>query len=137
MSSAQERSNELVESLSYIEDRDERLMYMIDKGKRAPALPEEEQIDAFRIEGCQSKLWLVPSFKDGRCYFRADSDALITKGIATLLVEVYNDSTPQEVLDLAPDFLAEAGITQHLTPNRRNGLTNVCERIRSFAESCL
>ena len=131
-----ERSQEMVEMLSFIEDKDEKLQFVIDKGKGAPDLEASFQTDMFRIEGCVSNLWLVPEFKDGRVYFRADADAVITKGIAAMLVEVYSDSTPDEVVALDPAFLADAGITQHLTPNRRNGLSNVCKRIVEFAQAC-
>lgn len=134
--SPKERSQEVVEMLSFIEDKDEKLQFVIDKGKSASDLPEDFKCETFRIEGCVSNLWLVPEFKDGRIYYRADADAVITKGIAALLVDVYSDSTPQDILDLDPEFLAQAGITQHLTPNRRNGLSNVCKRIMDFARSC-
>lgn len=134
--SPQERSREIVEMLSFIEDKDEKLQFVIDKGKGTPALEAKFQTDTFRIEGCVSNLWLVPEFQNGRVFFRADADAVITKGIAALLVEVYSDSTPQDILALDPEFLAEAGITQHLTPNRRNGLSNVCAKIMDFAKAC-
>lgn len=131
----QKRSQEIVEMLRYIEDKDEKLQFVIDKGKGAPVLEECYRTEAYRIEGCVSNLWMVPELRDGRVFFRADADAVITKGIAALLVDVYSDSKPEDILALDPAFLAEAGITQHLTPNRRNGLANVCASMMAFARA--
>jgi len=100
-------------------------------------LADEYKIDTFLIEGCLSQLWIFPEFKEGKCYFHTDSDAAITKGTAALLCELYSGETPEDVLSLEPDFLADVGITQHLSPNRRNGLTNVRKKIKAYAELCL
>jgi cysteine desulfuration protein SufE len=131
-----EKKDKLVEELTLFPDPQERLAYIMEKARSMPALPDEFRQDAFLIEGCQSQLWLVPKFEDGRCFFATDSDAVITKGVAGLLTNLYTEAEPGEILENEPDFLAEVGITQHLTPNRRNGLSNVWKRIRSFAESC-
>lgn len=136
MTLAQKR-DELVEDLSIIEDPQERFAYIIDNARELPSLGEEFKVEAFRVEGCQSQLWLVPKFEDGRCFYATDSDAVITKGVAGLLTELYSGYPPEDIIALPPDFLAEVGITQHLTPNRRNGLSNVWNKIRAFAEHCL
>ena len=86
------------------------------------------------IKGCISQLWVFPQFKDGKCIFLADSDASITKGTAGLLCELYSNETPEDIIQVEPDFLADVGITQHLSPNRRNGLTGVREKIKSYAQ---
>ena len=130
-----ERARELVEVLSFLEDKDDKLQFLIDKGKNLEPLDEHFKTNTFKIEGCQSMLWLVPEFKNDRLYFRADSDAVITRGIVAVLIDVYSNGTAKEILDLDPAFLAEAGVTQHLTPNRRNGLANVCKKIRTYAEA--
>lgn len=132
-----EKRDELVEDLSIIEDPQERFAYIIDNAKSKPALADEFKVDAFRIEGCQSRLWLVPRFEDGLCYFETDSDAVITKGVAGLLTQLYSGFAPADIVAMPPDFLAEVGITQHLTPNRRNGLSNVWNKIKAFAEHCM
>jgi len=132
-----ERSRELVEMLSFLEDKDDKLQYLIDKGKSLAPLDDNFKTDTFKIEGCQSMLWLVPEFKKKQLFFRAGSDAVITRGIVAVLVDVYSGGTAEEILALDPAFLAEAGITQHLTPNRRNGLANVCKKIRDYAEAGL
>ena len=133
----EEKKQQLIDELSIIEDPHERLAYIIERARDYPALDEEYKIDTFKIEGCQSALWLYPRFEQNQCRFQADSDAVITKGIAGLLAELYDEATPEEILAHPPDFLGEVGITQHLTPNRRNGLTNLWQRIKGYAEHCL
>ncbi len=128
------KKQQLIDDLSIIEDPHERLGYIIDMGKTADGLEDSLKTEKYRIEGCISNLWLVPEFKDGKCYFSADSDAMVTKGFANLLCELYSGHTPTEVQTVDPDFLSEVGITQHLSPNRRNGLTQVGQRIQSFAK---
>ena len=108
---------------------------MIDRAKAAPALPSDLKLDAFLIEGCTSNLWLVPSLEAGVCRFRCDADSLITKGVASLVCEFYDGASPQEVAATDADFLSAVGITQHLSPNRRNGLTNLVGKIRAFGRA--
>jgi len=132
-----EKRDELVEDLSIIEDPQERFAYIIDNARSLPALDAEFKVDAFKVEGCQSQLWLAPSYHDEKCFFQTDSDAVITKGVAGLLTELYSGYPPEDILSMPPDFLAEVGITQHLTPNRRNGLSNVWNKIKAFAEHCM
>ena len=97
------RRSELIAELEPFSDHHERFQYVIDRAKSAPALPADLKPEAFLIEGCTSNLWLVPSLDDGVCHFRCDAD-----------------------------FLSAVGITQHLSPNRRNGLTNLVGKIRAF-----
>jgi len=119
------------------EDHFERFAYIIDRAKSLSPLDDAYKIDAFLIEGCISQLWIFPEFRDGKCYFSTDSDAAITKGTSALLCGLYSGETPEAIISLEPDFLAEVGVTQHLSPNRRNGLTNVRKRIKAYAELCL
>jgi cysteine desulfuration protein SufE len=119
--------------LSAIKNSQERFAYLIAQGRQAPSLHEGFKTDAFRVEGCLAKLWFVSEFREGRCYFQVDSDSAIVKGISTVLCRFYSDSTPAEILAINPSFLEQAGISQHLTPNRRNSLARVWEKIREFA----
>lgn len=135
--SIEEKRDALVDELSPFEDHFERFAYVIDRAKSHPPLDEQFKIDTFLIEGCLSQLWIFPEFKDGKCVFTTDSDAAITKGTAALLCELYSGETPENVIALEPEFLGEVGITQHLSPNRRNGLTNVRKKIKAYAELCL
>ena len=132
--SIEDKRAQLVEELIPFEDHLERLTYVIDRAKDLPGLEDAYKIDTFLIKGCVSQLWIFPSFSDGKCNFQADSEASITKGTASLLCELYSGETPEDVLRLEPDFLAEVGITQHLSPNRRNGLTGVREKIKAYAQ---
>ncbi|MGJ8649601.1 MAG: SufE family protein [Opitutaceae bacterium] len=127
----------LIEEITLIPDAYERLGYIVECGKKAAGLPDDLRIDSFKIEGCMSQLWVVPEFKDGLCYFRSESDSAIVKGIAELLCNFYSDQKPEEIVETDAEFLAEVGITQHLSPNRRNGLSRIVESIQRFAKSCM
>ena len=131
-----EKKNELIDSLTPFEDYHDRFSYIIDIAKSIPELDPQYKIDSFLVEGCISQLWIVPSFKNGKCYFKVDSDAVITKGIASILTELYSNDTPNDILNLEPNFLEEVGITEHLSYNRRNGLSGVWNKIKSYAELC-
>jgi cysteine desulfuration protein SufE len=128
-----DKKQALLENLSRIRDAQERFAYVVECGRRHPPLAESCKTDEFRVEGCLAKLWLVPAFKDGKCFFKTDSDSAIMKGIAVMLCDFYSGQTPEEIPTTDPSFLKEVGITQHLTPNRRNGLARIWERIRDFA----
>lgn len=132
--SIEEKRDELIDELMPFEDHLDRFTYIIDRAKSSDPLSEECKIETFLIKGCVSQLWVFPMFKDGKCYYQADSDASITKGTAGLLCELYSDETPEDIVRIEPDFLADVGITQHLSPNRRNGLTGVRERIKAYAQ---
>ena len=126
---------ELVTALSGIRNPQQRLSWLIERARQSPPLPPDLKNDANKIEGCLSNLWLMAEFKDGACHFVADSDSQIMKAVAGLLCELYSGQPPEAILSLDPSFLGPLGITQHLTQNRRNGLTRVWEKIRVFAEA--
>lgn len=126
---------QLLAELEPFGDHHERFQYIIDRAKTAPSLEPALKLDAFLVEGCTSNLWLVPSVDHGVCRFRCDADSLITKGIAALVCELYDGASPQEVADTDANFLAEVGVTQHLSPNRRNGLANLVGKIRAFGHA--
>ena len=108
-------------------------MYIVDQAKKTKHLPAEFCTDAYRVEGCLSNLWFVPEFRDGLCYFQVDADSHIVRGIALMLAQYYSGEKPDDILKHDPGFLSEVGITQHLSPNRRNGLSRLWEKIRGFA----
>ncbi|MDA9317231.1 SufE family protein [Puniceicoccaceae bacterium] len=132
-----EKKTTLVEEITLIPDAYERLGYIVDRGKKAEGLTEDLRIDSFKIEGCMSQLWVVPAFQNGLCSFKSESDSAIVKGIASLLCDFYSDAKPKEILKTDAEFLGDVGITQHLSPNRRNGLSRIVESIQRFAQSCL
>ena len=116
-----------------MEDTQARLGWLIEQARLRPLLPPELRIDTFRIEGCLARLWLVPEFRAGHCYFRCESDSLIVKAVAGLLSELYSGRTPKEILAHSPTFFGKLGLTPYLTANRRNGLILAWEKIREFA----
>lgn len=130
-----EKQLQLTTELAALKNGQDRLACLVEKGKRRPALAPAQRVDANLVPGCLAKLWFVPQFRDGSCFFACDSDSLVVKAIAGLLCEFYSGHPPMEILAHSPQFLAPLGITQHLTPNRRNALSKVWERIRLFAEA--
>lgn len=113
----------------------ERLQWLVEQARQREPLTAECCIEAHRVPGCVANLWLVAESRGGRCEFRCDSDSHIVRAVAGLLCDFYSGASPTEILALPPDFLAEVGINQHLTANRRNVLTRVWERIRTAAEN--
>lgn len=119
--------------MAALKNSQERLAWVTQRGRAAASLPATERTDANHVEGCLAKTWLVREFADGRCRFRADSESAIIKGIAVLLCDFFSGQTPEEIMLVDTRFLEEFGITQHLTPNRRNSLSTLFKRIRQFA----
>lgn len=131
-----EKREKLISELKLIEDPLERFETLMQRAKRRPDLPHHLKRDEFKVAGCISNLWLVPEFRDGLCHFQSDGDSQITRAVAGMLCDLYSGSTPEEVLAEPAEFLSEVGITQHLTQNRRNGLTGVIRLIHGFAKAC-
>ena len=126
-----------MEQLAGLKDARERLAYVVECGRQQPPLEAALKAESTRVEGCLAQLWLVASFANGKCYFRTDSESAVMKGVAALLCDFYSDQSPAEIVETDPTFLKQSGITQHLTPNRRNGLTRIWETIREFAAARL
>lgn len=112
----------------------ERLQWLVEQARLRPPLSVELKTDTHRVPGCLANLWLVAELHEGRCIYQCDSDSQIVRAVAGLLCDFYSGLTPLEVLALPPDFLEQVGINQHLTANRRNVLSRVWERIRTFAQ---
>lgn len=130
-----EKENLLSERLASLKNGQDRLAFVVAMGRQSPPLPVAVKTDAHRVEGCMAKVWFAPEWREGRCYFLADSDSAIVKGIAVLLCEHYSGQTPEEILSHHPGFLEKFGITQHLTPNRRNSLRQIWKGIENFARA--
>lgn len=128
-----EKQIQLTAELAALKKGQDRLSCLVEKARSHPPLAPEQRVDSNLIPGCLARLWLVSHFHDGRCYFACDSDSLIVKAVAGVLCELYSGHAPAEILAHDPKFLAPLGITQHLTPNRRNALSKVWEHIRQFA----
>lgn len=134
MSSLVQKKEALLADLLLFPDALARLEYLIDEARAMEPLPAAHCTEENRIQGCMSNLWFVGAFRDGRCHFACEADSLVVKSIAGLLCRFYSNATPAEILTLDPSFLREAGITEHLSTNRRNALTKVWGRIKAFAE---
>jgi cysteine desulfuration protein SufE len=133
MSEILEKKENILRDLAGINSSDERYKFIIDMGRKLPNLTEAQREDKYLIEGCMSRAWLVPEFKDGRLHFYVDSEAAIVKGIMAILVAVYSGNKPEENLTLSADFLKEGGITEHLSMNRRNGLSSVVRQMLLYS----
>lgn len=129
----QDRITQVKERFLQYKDWEDRYKELIQIGKTLESYPEDKREDKFKVKGCQSQVWLYPEFKEGRVYFYADSDAVLVKGIVGLLVSVYSDATPDEILSTKPEFLKEVGITEHLSMNRSNGLAAMMKQMQMYA----
>lgn len=129
----QQRISQIKERFLKFSDWEDRYKELIHLGRELSNYPEDKREEKYKVKGCQSQVWLYPEFKDGRVYFYGDSDAVLVKGIVGLLVSVYSDATPDEILMTKPDFLKEVGITEHLSMNRSNGLAAMMKQIQMYA----
>jgi cysteine desulfuration protein SufE len=129
----QEKQQKIVEEFSFLEDWMDKYEYLIDLGKHLPPLEESSKQEKNLIKGCQSRVWLDVSRENGKLYFKADSDALITKGIVSLLVRVFSGHTPREILDSNMEFIEKIGLKEHLSPTRANGLLSMIQQIQMYA----
>jgi len=112
---------------------EEKYEHIIFLGRALPSYPEEFRTELFKVKGCQAQVWLHPSFVDGRMLFEADSDATIVKGLLALLMRVYNNRTPSEVLETEPTFVEDIGLHEHLSQNRTNGLFSMLKQVKMYA----
>lgn len=124
---------EMTELFAFLPDWEERYAQIIAYGKDLASYPEEFRTETFRVKGCQSNVWLHPTFDGVRVHFAADSDAVIVKGLISMLMRVYNDRSPEEILATKPDFLTTLGLDQHLSQNRTNGLASMVKQIMMYA----
>ena len=128
-----EVENEIIEEFSVFEDWMDKYEYIIELGKSVPMIEETQKTEANLIKGCQSRVWLSSEYRDGRIFFAADSDAIITKGIISLLIRVFNGRTPQEILSSDFSFVEKIGLKDNLSPTRANGLVSMIKQIQNYA----
>ena len=129
---------ELADTFEFLGDWEERYRYIIDLGRKLEPLPEEYKIDDYRVQGCVSRVWLVPRADptdESRIQFIADSDAHIVKGLIAIALQLFDDKTPEEILEVdAREVLRQLGLSEHLSPSRSNGFYAMIRRIRETAE---
>lgn len=128
-----EQQDEVIEEFSELDDWMDRYQLLIDLGEEQEPLPDNEKTEQNLIDGCQSRVWLVCDENNGILTFRAESDALIVKGIVSLLIRVVSGHSPQEILDADLYFIREIGLTEHLSPTRSNGLLAMIKQMRMYA----
>lgn len=130
-----EKQKTVVEAFSMFDDWMDKYAYLIELGKNLPTIDEKYKTKQYLITGCQSRVWLHAELLDGKIVLTADSDAVITKGIASLLVSVLTGNTPQEILQADFEFLDKIGLKQHLSPTRANGLQSMVKQMQLYARA--
>ncbi|MDE5890122.1 MAG: SufE family protein [Bacteroidales bacterium] len=128
-----EAENDVIEEFSMFDEWLDKYEYLIELGKHLDDYPEESKNDGNLIKGCQSRVWLDYEIRDGRVYFKADSDAIITKGIISLLIGLYSGRTPQEIISSDFSVVDRIGLKENLSPTRANGLLSMIDKIRAIA----
>ena len=137
MKSLEETKQDVIGEFSMYDEWLDKYEYLIELGKNLEAYPEGLKTEDRLIKGCQSRVWLDYELRDGKLFFRADSDAIITKGIISLLIGVYSGRTPEEIAGDDFSFIDEIGLSQNLSPTRANGLVSMIGTIRQVAEGAL
>ena len=135
MATINEKQDEIIDEFSGFDDWLDRYQLLIDLGGEQPSLDEHYKTDNNLIEGCQSRVWLQADYIDGKVFFRAESDALIVKGIVALLIKVYSGHTPEEILSSDLYFVEAIGLKEHLSPTRSNGLLSMIKQMRLYARA--
>ncbi len=133
MNTMKEVEQTLIEEFELFDDWMDKYNYIIELGKELPMIDEQYKTPEFLIEGCQSQVWLHADYRDGKVFFTADSDAIITKGIVNLLIRVLSGRTPQEIIDNDLHYLDAIGLKEHLSPTRSNGLASMIKQIKLYA----
>ena len=133
MNTLEEAKQGVIDDFSMYDEWLDKYEYLIDLGKNLEAYPEEEKTEDKLIKGCQSRVWLDWRLEDGKLYFKADSDAIITKGIISLLINVYSGRTPKEIAADDFSFINQIGLKENLSPTRANGLVSMIDTIKAVA----
>ena len=133
MNSINDIQDEIIEEFEGFTDWMDRYAYIIEMGNAVPALDERYKTADNIIDGCQSRVWLQADYADGLIHFQADSDAIIVKGIISMLVRVLSDRTPDEILGAELYFIDSIGLHEHLSPTRSNGLLAMIKKMRTYA----
>jgi len=128
-----EKEQEIISEFEMFDDWMDKYNYIIETGKSVPVIDPQYKQDQFLIKGCQSQVWLQAGMEDGKVIFKADSDALITRGIVGLLIQVLSGQPPQDIVDADLAFIDAIGLKEHLSPTRSNGLVNMIKQMKLYA----
>ena len=131
--SIQTIEDEIVDEFSLFDSWDDKYEYIIDLGKKLPPLDEQFKKDENKVRGCQSTVWLVADYKDGRIFYKAESDAVIVKGLISMLIRVLSGHRPEEIIQTKLDFIQKIGMTTHLAQTRSNGLLSMVKQMKNYA----
>ena len=137
MKTIEEKINYYKDSLDLFDDGMDKYKFLIDQAKNAKNFPEEYRNDSFKVSGCQAQVWLVPQLKENKLSFYYDSDAFISKGMVTILCDIYGDRNPSEIKNSDFSMLNTLELDTLLTPGRRNGVYSMLENIKEYANSYL
>ena len=129
----QKTENEIVEEFALFDSWDDKYEYIIDLGKKLPELDAKYKTDDNKVRGCQSTVWLVADYKDGKLYYSADSDAVIVKGLISMLIRVLSGHKPDEIIEAPLEFIKRIGMTTHLAQTRSNGLLSMVKQMKNYA----
>ena len=129
----EEIQNEIIDEFSMFDDWEDRYQYMIDLGKTLPLIDEQYKTEDHIIRGCQSKVWVHANMYNDKVSFTADSDAIITKGIIAILIRVFSNQHPKDIIDADTNFIDEIGLKEHLSPTRANGLVSMIKQLKMYA----
>ncbi|MCF1190565.1 SufE family protein [Mangrovimonas sp. AS39] len=124
---------DIIEEFSMFDDWEERYQYMIDLGKSLPLIDEKFKTEDHLIKGCQSRVWVNAELKEDKVLFTADSDAIITKGIIAILIRVFSNQNPKDIIEADTEFIDEIGLKEHLSPTRANGLVSMIKQLKMYA----
>jgi cysteine desulfuration protein SufE len=134
MSTIEEKINFFRENLELFDDEMDKYKYLLDQAKNAQSFPEEFRQDSFKVDGCQAQVWLVPFLKKDKLYFHSDSDAFISKGMVTILCEIYGARKPSDIASANFELLSTLGLNTLLTPGRRNGVYSMLMKIKEYGQ---
>src|SRR5215213_883019 len=129
----EEIEKEIVEEFALFDNWDDKYEYIIDLGKKLPALEQEYKRNDNKVKGCQSTVWLVAEYKDGHVFYKADSDAVIVKGLISMLIRVLSGQTPDDIVKAPLNFIKEIGMMSHLAQTRSNGLLSMVKQMKNYA----
>lgn len=128
-----EIEQEIIEEFSLFDSWDDKYEYIIDLGKKLPPLEDQHKRDDNKVKGCQSTVWLVADYKDGRIYYKAESDAVIVKGLISMLIRVLSGQKSEDIVNAKLDFIREIGMMSHLAQTRSNGLVAMVKQMKNYA----
>jgi cysteine desulfuration protein SufE len=131
--SIKEKQNEIIDEFSMLDDWTDKYQYIIDAGQELPKLDDEYKTEENKVKGCQSQVWLHTDLDGGKVVYEADSDAMITKGLISMLVRVLSNEDPESILNTELYFIDNVGMREHLSPTRSNGLSAMVKQMKTYA----